>query len=315
MKHECGLISDLLPMYSEGLAGEESRKAVEEHVMACANCKKELDTLRQTQTGMSAAALPMRNISRSIRKRRRMSVLLASCILLALATAFGAFVTDKQYLSYDKDQLSFSQKDGYLVISIKRPDVYLEISGMPSPDQPGIARYEVSLYTRRFDTKDKTDAPMWMQMPDPDKGLADGPVPNQAILEVPNGEEAAVYYVKGDEPSVLLYGKDLFPHGGYMILPRLALVYYTMLAASAAIVLGLLLLLFRRHERVNFVLKVLLGLPLSYLGGQLMVKGFSTLSYSSLLRDFLWILVCAAFLFIAWMIGMYSRQSYARSHS
>lgn len=72
--------------------------------------------------------LPMKNISRGIRKRRWISVVIASCLLLALAVAFGAYLTDKQYLSYEKDQLSFSNKDGFIIINTKRSDVYLEIS-------------------------------------------------------------------------------------------------------------------------------------------------------------------------------------------
>ena len=226
----------------------------------------------------------------------------------------GIAVQEGRHLSYEKDQLSISNHEGNLVINIKRPDVYLEISKTPSLDQPDIAPYEVSLYTRRFDTKDKTDAQMWMQMPDPDKGLVDGPVPNQMIIEVPDGEEVSIYYVKADETSVLLYGKDLYPNGFYMKLPRLALAYYLILAALVAFVLGILLLLFRKKTGVDKALTILLGLPLSYLGGQLMIKGLSTHSYNSLMRDLLWILACASFLFIAWMIGISTRLSRTRKY-
>ncbi len=35
MKLSCNIIRDLLPLYVEGLASEDTRKAVEEHIAAC----------------------------------------------------------------------------------------------------------------------------------------------------------------------------------------------------------------------------------------------------------------------------------------
>ncbi len=304
MKHECGMIQDLLPLYFEGLASDESKKTVDEHVQECAKCKKELDTLRKTQADLPAAALPMKKISRGIRKRRRMSILLVSCLLLALAVAFGAFVTDRQYLSYEKDQLSILKSEDFLIINTKHPDVFLEIDKTPSSDQPNTAQYEVSIYTRRFDTIDRSDMPMWMQMLDSGKGQGNNPFPAQAVIELDDDKEAVVYYVKADELSVLLYGRDLFPHGGYMILPRLALAYYLIMALTLTVLFSILFFLLRRKTKGKGIAQMLLGLPLSYILGHLLIKGFSTMSYYSLLRDFLWIIACSAFLYAAWLLMM-----------
>ena len=288
MNYECGLIADLLPLYQENLASEASRKAVEEHLQECDKCSAELEDLQKAQDSFPAAALPLKHISRGIRTKRRLSVLLVGCLLLALAVAFGAFVSDKEILSWRSDLLSFSRQEGIVLMNIGRPGMYAEVTRREDPDRPGIRQYEVSLYSRRFDF-----------------GAAQGQVP----LEVPEGQEISVYYVKADELSVLVFGRDLYPDGGYAILPRLALAYYVLLAAALAALLVLLLLLFRRHARVSTVLSVLLGLPLSYLGGQLLVKGFSTLSPVSLLRDFLWIIACAAFLYAAWLVYLHLRKA------
>ena len=40
MKLSCGVIRDLLPLYAENLAGEESRQLVEEHLADCEACRK-----------------------------------------------------------------------------------------------------------------------------------------------------------------------------------------------------------------------------------------------------------------------------------
>lgn len=290
MIYECGLICDLLPLYHENLASEASRKIVEKHLPECARCKAELEVLQKAQETLPTAALPLKHISRGIQKRRRLSVLLAACLLLALAVAFGAFVSDKEIISWRSDLLSFSQQEGLVLMHIGRLGLYADVAvaRQENPDRPGILQYEVSLYSRRFDF-----------------GVAQDQVP----LEIPEGKAISVYYVKANELSVLVYGWDLYPDGGYMVLPRLALIYYVRLAAAVAAFLALLLLLFRRYARVSLVLKALLGLPLSYLGGQLLVKGFSTLSPVSLLRDFLWIIACAAFLYAAWLIFLLLRKA------
>ena len=42
----CGVIQDLLPLYVDGAAGEESRALVEEHLRSCSVCRRELEQLR-----------------------------------------------------------------------------------------------------------------------------------------------------------------------------------------------------------------------------------------------------------------------------
>ena len=39
----CGVIQDLLPLYVDGAAGEESRALVEEHLRSCPVCHRELE--------------------------------------------------------------------------------------------------------------------------------------------------------------------------------------------------------------------------------------------------------------------------------
>ncbi|MGI6726516.1 MAG: hypothetical protein ACOX62_10095 [Christensenellales bacterium] len=60
-----------------------------------------------------------------------------------------------------------------------------------------------------------------------------------------------------------------------MTLPRLALSYYALAVGAAALFLTALLFVFYRKPRALRALKALLGLPLAYLGGQLMVNGAS----------------------------------------
>ncbi len=47
MKYPCGMILDLLPLYCDGVCGEESKAAVEEHLAECGNCQEEYHRLRK----------------------------------------------------------------------------------------------------------------------------------------------------------------------------------------------------------------------------------------------------------------------------
>lgn len=46
MKQECAMIADLLPLYADEVCSEESRKAVEEHLLQCESCRKALEQMR-----------------------------------------------------------------------------------------------------------------------------------------------------------------------------------------------------------------------------------------------------------------------------
>lgn len=50
MSKNCEMIKDLLPLYTDDVCSEESRKAVEEHIKECPECKAELEKLRKNVT-------------------------------------------------------------------------------------------------------------------------------------------------------------------------------------------------------------------------------------------------------------------------
>ena len=45
MKYPCDLIRDIMPLYHDEVASEESRKAVEEHLEECSACKEYYDIM------------------------------------------------------------------------------------------------------------------------------------------------------------------------------------------------------------------------------------------------------------------------------
>ena len=46
MKIKCNVIKDILPLYIENIASEDTRVLIEEHVYECEYCKKELEEMK-----------------------------------------------------------------------------------------------------------------------------------------------------------------------------------------------------------------------------------------------------------------------------
>lgn len=306
MTIDCAVIRDLLPLYREGLLSPESVKLVEEHLPNCPACQIELEELRQGLPGETDTAAPLKTLSRGLRLRRWLSLALAVLLLLALFASFTAWLTGWKELPWQEGELTFQKQGDKLVINILRPDAGLSIEGYPDPDNHNRMVYWATLTQRRLDSmQSKPGTPPYMVWSNGEKGDA-GPgfVPNRFVWELEPGENPSIYYSKTGEPAILVYGRELYPDGGMMALPRLAPINYLYLAACLALFFGLLLFLFRKKPRPRAIFTALLGLPLAYAAGHLLIKGYETASYESLRRDFTWILVCAAFLYAAWLVTL-----------
>lgn len=93
----CHIIKDLLPLYCDKICGDETAKAVEEHLKACPGCRALLDGMRREEAA-PAPALPeaqaqakvLQGVKRKFSLRRRRSLLvlaLAALIAMAVLTA------------------------------------------------------------------------------------------------------------------------------------------------------------------------------------------------------------------------------------
>ena len=82
MSLTCGIIKDLLPLYAENLCGDESREAVEAHLNECDSCRDTLDGMKQPQSMSPLEALPLKSISKKIKKKQiRLTALALSTML------------------------------------------------------------------------------------------------------------------------------------------------------------------------------------------------------------------------------------------
>ena len=78
----CKIIRDLLPLYHDDVASEESRALVEEHLETCAECAKMLEDIRESVSEKSAARAEQPIISglKALKKRLRRKTVIAIAI-------------------------------------------------------------------------------------------------------------------------------------------------------------------------------------------------------------------------------------------
>lgn len=112
---------------------------------------------------------------------------------------------------------------------------------------------------------------------------------------------AGIYYSPNNgRDDVLLYGARM--DGGIVSLPRLALGYYALLALALVAALGLAWLVCRKRPCGRTLGRLAL-VPLCYLAGHVLVKGFVTTSYQ-MQRDLALIVLAGALLYGAVLLAL-----------
>ncbi len=82
MKHNCDIISDLLPLYMDNACSSASAQAVEEHLAECSVCSKMLEDMRKSEIEINTEIIKERNevLDKQAKFFKRRSVLAGSII-------------------------------------------------------------------------------------------------------------------------------------------------------------------------------------------------------------------------------------------
>ncbi|MBR5683525.1 MAG: zf-HC2 domain-containing protein [Ruminococcus sp.] len=122
----CDIVKDLLPLYADDVCSEESRKAVEEHISGCSDCKAELEKLRK-----NVPVSPQKDgeVLKRIKRRLRIEKLVVGGIsavvfvFLLLGTLFFLINTDK---SMDVEKYNIPDN---LHVTMHGTELYLVVNG------------------------------------------------------------------------------------------------------------------------------------------------------------------------------------------
>jgi Predicted integral membrane protein len=286
MKITCDVIKDLLPLYVENISSDDTRILVEEHLVSCESCKRELNKMN-TPKGVSLGTnvLPLKKLKIALLKRKYLTILLSVLLTILVLIITMGYITTPEYIPYSEKPVSITKAANNSVI------VHFEV---PS------ARYKICKYRAEDNSGDIYEISTWKSIWNRNL-YKDSP---QDFILNPYGETvSSVYYCSNNgNKDILIYGKDQNPTGGQITLPRLVLSYYFTIAVVGAVILGVILFLFRKKRNAKVIIFKLFALPISYLLAHICIKGFTGISYSAT-RDFFAILLAMIPIYCVILIG------------
>ncbi|NLD52565.1 MAG: zf-HC2 domain-containing protein [Clostridiales bacterium] len=293
MSISCGVMTDLLPLYQEGLLGAESVALVEEHLSGCPHCSRTLEEIRKVETPSPDAQAPLRGVVTRLRRDRWRRIGIAVALVVFAGTVLFYHTSTRQYLRYSPDLVALKEVSPGQVV-VEGRGVTGVWSQIDVPSQEEIERGMSSGTT------------VYLSFFDSDAAPADSPGTFTTSFEEQG--TLRVYYVYPGELAVQLYG----PPGedmGLVLLPHLALNYYWRLAAIVATVLAVLLLLLHKKARARWVLLNLLCLSLCYVAAHFAIKGTDGTSWD-MVRDLGFILVAWVSASVAVLLMLQQRRAF-----
>lgn len=259
MNRECPIVEDLLPLYLEGLVSPETGEMVREHLQTCPSCQKRKMQMAQSLPEKAPEA-PMHRVQKLLEKRKMRLLLLTALVALLTATAIFAWISAPNYLSV-KDaapKVVQTENEVYIAFSTNshHTDCYRTVNA-----ETGAIEYTLEAW---YTALDGSREPCGLQ-----------------CICIPKTEEMTIWYTQHNgQADICLYGKT---EDTCYTLPRLALQGYVILAAVMAAISGLAALLCRKVDAKRKLCSVFI-IPVSFLGGAMLVKGFDLTSYN-LSRD------------------------------
>ncbi|WP_044338772.1 zf-HC2 domain-containing protein [Rossellomorea aquimaris] len=285
MKISCNMIRDILPLYVEDMASQDTRDLVEEHIASCENCKKRLEEMRTfEEPPVDTDIAPLRNIQNTLRKKKLQTIILSVMVTLVFAVVTIAYLTTPAYISYDENAVSIIEKeDGTILLNFSEEVSGYNVNQYPAADNSGYV-YDITTWET-----------IWQQKIN--KNNLENTVLN------PNGETvASIYYYNTDgTENTLIYGEPI-TDGSVMTLPRLVLSYYVLFAIGFLLICGIGLVIFRKNEKRRNGLEKMILLPISYLFAHLLIKGLHSATYLAG-RDLYVLLLVTISLYVALLAG------------
>ena len=92
MRNDCNIIRDILPLYAENIASEDTVSFVDEHLEHCSECRDELEKLRQPD-GINVFSEDSTAPLQAVMKRLKRRIELFSGFMMIFGIFFGLGIT------------------------------------------------------------------------------------------------------------------------------------------------------------------------------------------------------------------------------
>ena len=131
MKISCNIIRDLLPLYAEDLASEDTRIMIDEHLCDCKECANALYSIKsETPVPMETAPESLKKVKEIILRKRILSVMAALLTLITLSSLVVTYLFTPFQLTQEQALDDFYvREDGAVVIDYSSSVVGRSLSG------------------------------------------------------------------------------------------------------------------------------------------------------------------------------------------
>lgn len=145
---KCNVVRDLIPLYIDGAASQDSREVVEKHLSECNPCREVYQEMRNTlpDSGAAQELAELDKAARRMKKRRRRRLwrnVLIGLLLGVLLVVGGGFLRNKLFL----DENHLTPSDEYTIVLARREngDVY----AFNVQERPRISTFRITPDTER----------------------------------------------------------------------------------------------------------------------------------------------------------------------
>ena len=132
MKISCNIIRDLLPLYAEDLASDDTRAFVDEHICDCESCTNFLKELRlDMPVPMETETESLKKVKKTIIRRRALSIMASVFTVITLASLVITWLFTPFQLTKEQALDDFYvREDGAVVLDYSPYVIGRSLSGM-----------------------------------------------------------------------------------------------------------------------------------------------------------------------------------------
>ncbi len=283
---DCGIVKDLLPLYAEDMASEESTAFVKNHLETCADCRAAFDAMQAPVETEPAA--PLKTVRKAVKKRGLLIAGLIACLVAALVIGCAARLL-KPFAINSKDKAFESVRYvGAIRYEVQGTDIYMKnVEFDPETEKAYLITddgerilmdesfvsdsagrlilvmnpaYNAVVTVNEGEVSVSVYTTLWREWLFGGQGA-----PNQSAIPL-DGVDAVFFEPYNNTDREALYVREGYtPESGFA-LPRLVLNYYFLIALVGTAILAAvwLVLLLTKQKKARRVFDVLLILAASF---------------------------------------------------
>lgn len=280
MRNECNIIRDILPLYAENMVSPDTADFVGEHLRGCEACRKEYERTKAPQpTHEISDAAPLLKLGRKMRVKKIQTVAMTAVFVIALLISAFAVLDAPVYFPYSEDLLAAEPAgEKGLRITFDKAVTDFDCALYPDPDGGNFYYCDIQAWTSTWDK--------WFSR---NKGEL-----STVVFPKEHYPITAEYIPNNGSENVRVYGNE--SNDRSIIMPRLSLGYYLILAAGVLAVLVIIWIIVRKRAGLRVWVERIGLYPAAYIISHCIVSGFGTSTYS-LTRDFFLIVFISILLY------------------